>query len=248
MLTTAEKEARTVALLQRVQTVGGMAMLIPEPSNRHNRNAVLARHMGVSVGYVSDDYLAVVHKALRQNGGRPLLAPVTEVKVYGHGYLYVALPDADAAPAEPVLYEVDWSRWMADVPLLPTSEAEYCQTEAEMMLEMTPFCQEALAQLTFNVDLWLRGSENDLSREAREGRSRYIELLDASPDTEAIPEDLRIGKLYAAWVGLKEAGILDEDFQLAKETPNTAANYLVTCFCAGEENNRWKIFEDFWGN
>lgn len=40
MLTTAEKEARTVALLQRVQTVGGMAMLIPEPSNRHNRNAL----------------------------------------------------------------------------------------------------------------------------------------------------------------------------------------------------------------
>lgn len=130
-LTEAEKEARTIALLTKVQTMGGMVMLIPEPSNRHNPNAVLARHRGVSVGYVGDDYLEVVHRALKQNGGRPLLAAITEVKVYKHGYLYVALPNVVAASAEPVLCEVDWSKWMVDVPLLPTSEAEYCQTEAE---------------------------------------------------------------------------------------------------------------------
>lgn len=81
-----------------------------------------------------------------------------------------------------------------------------------------------------------------------EKKSGKNESLSPKPPTftEAIPEDLRIGKLYAAWVGLKEAGILDEDFQLAKETPNTAANYLVTCFCAGGEN-QWKPFGLFWG-
>lgn len=183
-LTEAEREVRTISLLTKVQALGGMVMLIPEPSNRHNQNAVLARHMGVSVGYVSDDYLEVVHKALKQNGGRPLLAPITEVKVYKHGYLHVALPNVVAATAEPVLNEVDWSMWMVDVPLLPTSEAEYCQTEAEMMLGMTPFVNDAHAKLSFNLDLWLRGSVNDLSREARESRSRYIELLEASPDAE----------------------------------------------------------------
>ena len=183
-LTEAEREARTISLLTKVQAVGGMVMLIPEPSNRHNPNAVLARHRGVSVGYVGDDYLEVVHRALKQNGGRPLLAIITEVKVYRHGYLHVALPSVVAATAEPVLYEVDWSMWMVDVPLLPTSDAEYCQTEAEMMLGMTPFTKDAHAQLSFNLDLWLRGSVNDLSREARERRSRYIELLEASPDAE----------------------------------------------------------------
>lgn len=73
---------------------------------------------------------------------------------------------------------------MVDVPLLPTSEAEYCQTEAEMMLGMTPFTKDAHPQLSFNLDLWLRGSVNDLSREARESRSRYTELLEASSDAE----------------------------------------------------------------
>lgn len=183
-LTEAEREARTISLLSKVQTLGGMVMLIPEPSNRHNQNAVLARHRGVSVGYVSDDYLEVVHRALKQNGGRPMLVPITEVKVYKHGFLYVALQDVIAASMESVLYEVDWSMWMVDVPLLPTSEAEYCQTEAEMMLGMTPFTKDSHQQLSFNLDLWLRGSVNDLSREARESRSRYIEKLEASSDAE----------------------------------------------------------------
>ncbi len=183
-LSVAEKDARTIALLTKVQTMGGMVMLIPEPSNKHNQNAVLARHRGVSVGYVSDDYLELVHRALKQNGGRPLLAPITEVTVYKHGYLHVALPNVVAASAEPVLNEVDWSMWMVDVPLLPTSEAEYCQTEAEMMLEVTPFTKDSQTQLSFNLDLWLRGSVNDLSCEARESRSRYIELLETSFDAE----------------------------------------------------------------
>ena len=55
-LTEAERDERTISLLTKVQTMGGMVMLIPEPSNRHNPNAVLARHRGVSVGYVGDDY------------------------------------------------------------------------------------------------------------------------------------------------------------------------------------------------
>ncbi len=159
-------------------------MLIPEPSNRHNPNAILARYRGMSVGYVSDDYLEVVHRALKRNGGRPLLADITEVVVYEHGYLYVALPEVMASAQEPVLPDVDWSRWIVDVPLLPTSEAEFCQTEAEVMLETISFTKESLPQLSFNLDLWLRGSVNDLSREARESRSRYIELLEASSDAE----------------------------------------------------------------
>lgn len=192
-LTEAEKEARTIALLQKVQTMGGMVMLIPEPSNRHNRNAVLARHMGVSVGYVSDDYLEVVHRALKQNGGRPMLVPITEVKVYKHGFLHVALQDVATASVEPVLHEVDWSMWMVDVPLLPPSDAEYCQTEAEIVLGMTPFTKESHPKLSSNIDLWLRGSVNDLSREARESRSRYIEMLEASPDAEVrvLAEDVK---------------------------------------------------------
>ena len=82
--TEAERDAHTLALLNRLQTAGGRVMLIA-PSNRHNPNAILARYMGMSVGYVSDDYLEVVHRALKKNGGRPLLADITEVVVYEHG-------------------------------------------------------------------------------------------------------------------------------------------------------------------
>jgi len=62
---------------------------------------------------------------------------------------------------------------------------------------------------------------------------------------DAIPEELRIGKLFTVWVKLKGEGILDEDYLLAPDIPHTAANYLVTCFCA-EGQNQWKAFEEFW--
>lgn len=226
-LTEAERDERTISLLTKVQALGGMVMLIPEPSNRHNPNAVLARHMGASVGYVNDDYLEVVHRALKRNGGRPLLAPITEVKVYRHGYLHVALPDVKEVSAEPVLHGVDWSMWMVDVPLLPTSEAEYCRTEAEMMLEQTPFTQDALPQLSFNINLWLHGCANDLSHEARENRSRYIELLEAScePSVRMLAEDVKhqrnaiCGKRMMAertgawWQELKASSDLQELWQ-----------------------------------
>ncbi|MCQ2279086.1 MAG: hypothetical protein MJZ62_07285 [Bacteroidales bacterium] len=66
------------------------------------------------------------------------------------------------------------------------------------------------------------------------------------PFEDAIPESLRIGKLYNVWVNLKKEGILDENYRLAPGIPHTAANYLVTCFCT-EGNCKWKPFEQFWG-
>lgn len=192
-LTEAERDARTTSLLEKVKAMGGMVMLIPEPANSYNRDAVLARHMGTSVGYVSDDYLEVVHRQIRRNGGRPLLAKITEVKVHRHGSLKVELPNVEMVSLETVLHEVDWSRWTVDVPLLPTSEAEFCQTEAEMMLEMTPFVEGNLQQVDFYMNLWLNGSKNDLSCEARALRSHYIEKIEASPDAEvrALAEEVK---------------------------------------------------------
>lgn len=192
-LTEAERDARTIAFLERVKAMGGMVMLIPEPTNRYNRNAVLARHMGASVGYVNDDYLEVVHRQIQRNGGRPLLAKITEVIVYKHGSLKVELPNVDATSIETVLHEVDWSRWFVDVPLLPAGEAQFCQTEAEMMLEMTPFIGTNLQQVDLYMNLWFSGSKNDLSHEARALRSRYIEMLEASPDAEirALAEEVK---------------------------------------------------------
>lgn len=183
-LTKAERDARTIALLEEVKETGGMVMLIPEPTNRHNPDAVLARHKGVSVGYVGDDYLETVQRLVKGNGGRPLLARVREVNVYEHGYLYVELADAAEVARGSVLHEVDWSAWMVDVPLLPFTEEQLCQTEAQMMLEITPFCHESLEQLSFNIELWMKGSTNDLSYEAREQRSRYIELLETASDAD----------------------------------------------------------------
>lgn len=64
---------------------------------------------------------------------------------------------------------------------------------------------------------------------------------------EAIPEYLRTGKLLVAWNKLRDAGLLDKDYHLAKNVSKAAANYIVMGFCDGKKKKEWKPFEEFWG-
>ena len=64
---------------------------------------------------------------------------------------------------------------------------------------------------------------------------------------EAIPEYLRTGKLLKAWIKLRDAGLLDKDYHLAKNVSKAAANYMVIGFCDGKQKKEWKPFEKFWG-
>ncbi|MCR5066279.1 MAG: HIRAN domain-containing protein [Bacteroidales bacterium] len=65
---------------------------------------------------------------------------------------------------------------------------------------------------------------------------------------EAIPEIFRTGKLFTAWVTLKEEGFLDDNYHLAEDTPKGAAKRIVELFDERfGKGKRWVIFEELWG-
>lgn len=86
----------------------------------------------------------------------------------------------------------------------------------------------------------------NLSAPTDEDKGSKAVVSSMKPFEEAIPEYLRTGRLYGAWVKLRDDGILGADFRLNPQVSKVAARLLVTYFCA-EGENQWKIFEEFWG-
>ena len=77
--------------------------------------------------------------------------------------------------------------WLSDLPLLPPSEQLQAEEEAAFVLENVffPKLNECdVHELATYVNIWLEGSLHDLSREARQKRALYIELLEVAKDKE----------------------------------------------------------------
>ena len=77
--------------------------------------------------------------------------------------------------------------WLSDLPLLPPSEQLQAEEEAAFVLENVffPNLNECdVHELATYVNIWLEGSLHDLSREARQKRALYIELLEVAKDKE----------------------------------------------------------------
>ena len=73
--------------------------------------------------------------------------------------------------------------WLSDLPLLPPSEQLQAEEEAAFVLENVffPKLNECdVHELATYVNIWLEGSLHDLSREARQKRALYIELLEVA--------------------------------------------------------------------
>ena len=76
---------------------------------------------------------------------------------------------------------------MSDLPLLPPSEQLQAEQEAEFVLDNVYLpclgtCD--IKEVKTYLDIWQEGSRHDLSREARQKRSAYIECLLASADKD----------------------------------------------------------------
>ena len=79
--------------------------------------------------------------------------------------------------------------WLSDLPLLPPSEQLQAEEEAAFVLENVffPNLNECdVHELATYVNIWLEGSLHDLSREARQKRALYIELLEVASSACAL--------------------------------------------------------------
>lgn len=174
--------AATIAMLKEINDKRPPVILVAEPSNIGNPHAVMARAMGRKIGYVSDDELPLVRPLLERSKRGMLAVEVDEVVIYSHGYLYAKLKYDGCTETQPPT-GTDWSLWMDDLPLLPITEEILAEQEASFVLEemLLPKLNEVDAtELQTYLDIWMRGSRHDLSREARQLRSLFIERLEMS--------------------------------------------------------------------
>ena len=185
---TEEERLCTLELLSRIDSVRPVVVLSPDPSNHIHRNAIQARALGKRIGRVSYDDNERAWKLLRQTGKPMLLARVKDVSIEDHGYVNVIVEAEELQESlQPSALEIEWRLWLTDLPLLPESEQLQAQQEVAYVLDNVylPHLAEAdFKEVKTYLDIWLENSWHDLSREARQKRSEYIELLLASPNKE----------------------------------------------------------------
>lgn len=180
--------SRTREMLGWIRDANPIVVLQADPGCRQNPDAVMARALGRRIGYVGDDWVPVAKSLLEQSGSTMLLARVTEVSVRAHGWLWVAVDAEELTHIQPSgSAEIEWKMWMSDLPLLPPSESLRAEQEAAFVLDnviLQRIDEVDIQELKTYLDIWLCGSRHDLSREARQTRSHYIELLEAAQNKE----------------------------------------------------------------
>lgn len=185
---TEEERLCTLELLSKIDRTRPIVVLSSDPSNHIHSNAIQARALGKRIGRVSYEDNEKAWRLLRQSGKPMLLASVKDVSIEDHGYVNVIVEaDELQEPLQPMAAEIEWRLWLSDLPLLP--ESEQLQAQQEVAFVMDNMYLPSLAEADFTevktyLDIWLENSWNDLSREARQKRSEYIELLLAAPNKE----------------------------------------------------------------
>lgn len=185
---TAEMHERTIELLTWIDHEKPIVVLAPDLTNHIHKNAIMARAQGRRIGRVAFECVDLVWALLHQSGQPMMIAEVVEVAVKKHGYVMVTV-DANELQAIPssTLPEIEWGEWINQELKLPRSEQLEKELEAAFVLEslFLPNLAEAnIDKLKIYLNLWLEGGQHDLSREARQKRSAYIECLEAAQDKE----------------------------------------------------------------
>lgn len=179
---------RTLELLHLIDSTRPIVVLSPDPANHIHRNAIQARALGKRIGRVSYNDNPKAWKLLRQSGQPMLLARVKDVSNVDHGYVDVIVEaDELEESLQPSTTELEWRFWLTDLPLLPESEQLQAQQEVAYVLDnlyMPRLAEVDIMDVKTYLDIWLENSWHDLSREARQKRSAYIELLLAAPSKE----------------------------------------------------------------
>lgn len=185
---TKEDHLCTLEMLRWLEEERPAVVLLAEHSNHIDEHAIVARAMGRRIGRVATEYVERIWSMMHQMDQSMMLAQVEDVAIREHGYVMVSVNAEEVlTPQQALLPKIEWQRWMSDLPLLPESEQMQQEKEAAFIIE-NMFMKQAAGSdvklLRVYLDIWLRGSAHDLSCEAREKRSKYIEYFEAADDKE----------------------------------------------------------------
>ena len=127
---------RTADRLRELDKMRPAVVLIPEPSNPVDSRAVMARVMGERIGYVDKTQLDTLHALLQAGGGLPLKAAIEAVEARKHGWMIVCLEADEDVRIEPQNQSDSlWTEWSCPLPVLPATDSQFAQIEAEVMLD-----------------------------------------------------------------------------------------------------------------
>ena len=127
---------RTADRLRELDKTRPAVVLIPEPSNPVDSRAVMARVMGERIGYVDKTQLDTLHALLQAGGGLPLKAAIEAVEARKHGWMIVCLEADEDVRIEPQNQSDSlWAEWSCPLPVLPATDSQFAQIEAEVMLD-----------------------------------------------------------------------------------------------------------------
>lgn len=202
---TEEMELNTVERLKRMDETRPRVVLMPEPNNPVDPNAVMARAVGRKIGYVAKTDLVLAHRLLRCSGQRMMCAAMAEVEVCRRGSMYVSVeaePEA-VARTEVALPAFDRSRWTCTIASLDPHDKWLACQEAEYMLahllaHPTP---ETRGELMEYMRVWIDNNLHDLSRDTKLLREQYMAQLTALGDDKLTPLIRRIDKQRTALCG-----------------------------------------------
>ena len=183
---TEEMHMRTREMLSWIDRERPIVVLSADPTNHIHKEAIMARSQGKRIGRVAFEDVDLAWALLRQSCQPMMVAKVKEVAIKEHGYVVVTVSADELQAGQPVsTTEIEWREWMSDLPLLPPSELLQAEQEAEFVLDnvyLPCLADHDINDVKTYLDIWLEGSQHDLSGEARQKRSAYIRYLEASTD------------------------------------------------------------------
>ena len=202
---TEEMEEHTVESLRLLAEQRPRVVLMPEPGNPVDPNAVMARAMGRKIGYVAKTDLQLAHRLLRCNGGRMICGRIAEVEVCRRGSLNIAL-EADDEKMEHIqvaLSTYDWSTWRCQIPSLELHDKWLACQEAEYVINslLDNPTLDSRNELMEYIQVWIDNNLHDLSLDTKLLREHYMERLTALGDDSLIPLVKRIDKQRTAICG-----------------------------------------------
>lgn len=201
----AAREEQTIDLLRWLDAVRPRVVLVAEPSNVHDPNAVMVRAAGRMVGYVVRDQATLALRLLKSGGKGMMCASIAEVEVKRRGNVGIVVR-ADREAVERTVLGVtqpDWDAWRCDLPALPPCERWLAMEEAEFVLDdLLEHPDEAvMEELTQYMTVWIDNCLHDLSRDAKLLRERYKAELTALGDERLRKLINRLDKLSVAICG-----------------------------------------------
>lgn len=195
---TEDMHVRTRELLSQIDRERPIVTLFAEPTNLFNPDCMVATSRGTRIGRVADDCLRDAKSLLAQSCEPLLFASVQHVAIKEHGHVIVSVEAEELTNILPLKSDgIDWGVWLHDdmLRLAPDKQA-LVEMEAYYILKarLMPKIEEAdINDLKIYLNLWLEGCWHDMSREARQARSLFIEKLEKAErkDVRLLNEQLK---------------------------------------------------------